>query len=324
MTNAGAIIRGLGRNRISVAISLLILCVAAFTLYHVLRHIELEKVVAALRAQSDRKIVVAAGFVVAGYIALTFYDLLALRTIGRRDIPFQVAAFASFTSYTIGHTLGAATLTGGLVRLRIYSCWGLNVIDIAKIAFLTGMTFALGVAVVLGGAMAYAPDAAGVVDRLPAGINRMIGLAALLGVAGYLIWIMRGPRAVGRLGWRIILPDMRCTLLQIAVGASDLSLVTLAMYTLLPDGPSIGIPTVLVVFLIATLLGALSHAPGSLGVMEAAMLIGLPQFHREDLLATLLTFRVLYFLAPLLFAALAFSLRELRLVTRPPTPLRGS
>jgi glycosyltransferase 2 family protein len=318
------IIRRLSRSRISVAISLLVLIIATFILYRVLRDIDLSRVVAALQAQSERKILIAVTFVIAGYVALTFYDLFALRAIGQHNVPFQVAAFASFTSYTIGHSLGAATLTGGAVRLRIYSAWGLSVVDVAKIAFVTGMTFWLGTALMLGGAMSYAPEAAGAVDRLPSWFNRFIGLSALSSIACYLIWIMPRPRAVGRSYWRIVLPDLRFTLLQIAIGGADLSLVTLAMYTLLPPSPIIGFPTVLVIFLTATLLGAVSHAPGNLGVMEAAMLVGLPQFQKEELFATLLTFRVLYFVIPLLFAALVLGLRELRLLARPHSSLPRS
>jgi uncharacterized membrane protein YbhN (UPF0104 family) len=59
--------------------------------------------------------------------------------------------------------------------------------------------------------------------------------------------------------------------------------------------------------------------PGNLGIIEAAMLIGLPQFEKEELLASLLTFRVLYFAIPLLFAMLALALRELGLIARPTT-----
>ncbi len=65
-------------------------------------------------------------------------------------MPWRVVAFTSFTSYTIGHSLGAATLTCGLVRFRVYSFWNLTVVDIAKIAFMTGLTYWLGNAVVLG------------------------------------------------------------------------------------------------------------------------------------------------------------------------------
>jgi hypothetical protein len=37
------------------------------------------------------------------YGSLTLYDLLALRTIGRNDVPYRIAVLASFTSYPIAH-----------------------------------------------------------------------------------------------------------------------------------------------------------------------------------------------------------------------------
>jgi len=65
------------------------------------------------------------------------------------------------------------------------------------------------------------------------------------------------------------------------------------------------------VFILATLLGFASHAPGSLGVFDAAMLVALPQFGREQLLATLLVFRVLYFVIPFGIAISIMGMREL-------------
>jgi glycosyltransferase 2 family protein len=317
VTSIDTIIRGLRRNRLSVAISLLILVIACFALYHALHDIDVDRVVAALGAQSRRNIAAAGIFVVAGYITLTFYDYFALRTIGHHGVPFGVAAVASFTSYTIGHTLGAATLTGGFVRLRIYSVWGLSVLDVAKMAFVTGMTFWLGNAFVLGSALSYAPEAAGVFDDLPSWINRGIGLVGLGGIAAYLIWLSPRPRTIGYSTWKIVLPNVRFTLIQIAIGSTDLCLVTLAMYVLLPPAPPVAFVTVMVIFLSATLLGTISHVPGNLGIIEAAMLLALPQFNKEELLAALLTFRVLYFVIPLLFAMLTLGLRELGLIARP-------
>jgi uncharacterized membrane protein YbhN (UPF0104 family) len=307
----------LGRSTISAAISLLVLATAAFVLYELLRDADFDKVAAALKAQPIQKIATAGAFVVAGYITLTFYDLFALHTIGRHKVPYAVAALASFTSSTIGHGLGAAVLTGGLIRFRIYSGWGLTVVDIAKIAFVTGMTFWLGNAFLLGGATAYAPEAASAVDHLPSWINRAIGLAGLAAIACYLLWLTPRRRAVGHAGWRIVLPSLRFTLVQIGIGALDLSLVTMAMYILLPPTPAVGFVTLLVIFLTATLLGTVSHAPGGLGVIELTMLVGLAQFQREELLAALLMFRALYFVLPLLLATISLGLRELRLLARP-------
>ena len=306
-----------GGRWLSAAFSLLIVVVAGIILWRLLRDIELSKVAAAFVAQPIRSIAAASAFAVAGYFTLTFYDVFALHVIGRRTVPYRVAALASFTSYTVGHSLGAATVTGALVRLRVYSAWGLGVLDVAKIAFVTGMTFWLGNAFVLGGAVSYAPEAAGVVDHLPASINRTAGLAALVAIACYLTWLARRPRTVGYANWRLALPSMRLTLFQIAIGAADLTLITLAMYSVLPPSPAIGFVPVLVIFVAATLLGTVSHVPASLGVIEAALLLGLPQFGKEELLAALLTFRVIYFVVPFLLATLALALRELGLVAQP-------
>jgi glycosyltransferase 2 family protein len=315
-TIAQTITSRLSRSTISAAISLCILAVAAFTLYQLLGHADFGKVAAAIEGQSIEKLAGAGAFVVASYVTLTFYDLFALHAIGRHKVPYSVAALASFTSSTIGHNLGAAVLTGGLIRLRIYSAWGLTVVDIAKIALVTGMTFWLGNALLLGGATAYVPEAASAVDHLPSWINRTLGLAGLFAVGCYLLWLVPRPRVVGRSTWRLVLPNLRFTLMQIGIGALDLTLVTLAMYVLLPPVPSIGFATVLVVFLTATLLGTISHAPGGLGVIEATTLVGLAQFQREELLAALLTFRGLYFVLPLFLASVSLGLRELRMLAQ--------
>jgi glycosyltransferase 2 family protein len=238
--------------------------------------------------------------------------VFALRAIGRGHLPYRVAAFASFTSYTIGHNIGAAVLTSGIIRYRIYSAWGLSVGEIARIAFITGLTYWLGNAFVLGCAVALAPGAATAVNHLPAPINRLIGLGALTAINCYMLWLLPRPRSIGRSPWRVALPNPASTVVQIAIGSLDLIFVTLAMYVLLPGQPAIDFFDLLVVFVTAMLIGVVSYVPGSLGVIEAAMFLSLPQFPREDLLASLLTFRLLYFVVPLLSAALLFGWRELR------------
>ena len=127
---------------------------------------------------------------------------------------------------------------------------------------------------------------------------------------------MPRPRVVGRANWQIVLPNLRRSVLQIGIGTLDRCLASLSIYMLLPTSPAVGFLTVLVVFVVATLIGTISHAPGSLGVVEAAMLVELPHYAREDLLASLLTFRVLDFFLPLILATVMFGLRELRLLAQ--------
>ena len=75
----------IGWNRIGIAISVTVIAVAALVLYHSLRDISIKEVMLAIKARSMRDVILAALFVALSYCTLTFYDLFALRTMGRRD-----------------------------------------------------------------------------------------------------------------------------------------------------------------------------------------------------------------------------------------------
>ena len=135
-------------------------------------------------------------------------------------------------------------------------------------------------------------------------------------LGSYLGWVWSAPREIGRGEWKVNLPNGPSTLLQIGIGILDLGCCTLAMYMLLPDEPNIGFVTLAVVFVSATLLGFASHAPGGLGVFDATMLVALWQYDKEDLLAGLLLFRMLYYLAPFVVALIILGTREVVIYLR--------
>src|SRR6267378_2611066 len=231
-------------HKLGVVVSITVIGIACYVLYHMLRGIDVAEVVEAIKQTEPSQIALAAVFVAAGYFTLTFYDLFAVRAIGRTDIPYRINALAAFTSYSIGHNVGASVFTGGAVRYRIYSAWGLNAIDVAKICFLAGRTFGLGNATVLGLGIAYAPDAAAAILRLPNWCNRSLALATLALLVIYVAWVWRTPRVVGRQNWEVALPNGPLTLLQIGMGIIDLACCAAAMYMLVPDEPYIGFITV--------------------------------------------------------------------------------
>jgi glycosyltransferase 2 family protein len=227
-------------HKLGVAISLAVIATACYVLFHILRHIDVDQVLDAIKDTEAHQIALAALFVAAGYFTLTFYDLFAVRAIGRNDLPYRVNALAAFTSYSIGHNVGASVFTGGAVRYRIYSAWGLNAIDVAKICFLAGLTFWLGNAAVLGLGIAYHPEAASAIDQLPPWLNRIVAIVIIVGLAAYVGWVSMKPRGVGRGPWTVVLPSGPLTILQIAIGILDLSFCALAMYVLVPDEPNLG------------------------------------------------------------------------------------
>ena len=211
--------------------------------------------------------------------------------------------------------------TGGAVRYRVYSAWGLDAIQVAKLCFIAGLTFWLGNATVLGLGIAYAPEAASAIDQLPPWVNRGFAILTLAVLTAYVAWVWARPRIIGREGWQVTLPGGPLTLLQIGIGIVDLGFCALAMYVLMPDEPHIGFVTLAVIFVSATLLGFASHAPGGIGVFDAAMLVALWQYDKEELIAGLLLFRLLYYVIPFALSLLILGVREVVLAVgnRPPS-----
>src|SRR5882672_6165972 len=256
----------IGWKRLGIGESLLISAFAITTLVRTLKGVDTGVILIALTEIPPAHIALAALCVVGAFFTLTFYDFFALRTIGKKNVPYRIAALSSFTSYSIGHNIGATVFTGGAIRFRIYSDYGLTAIDVAKICFLSGLTFWLGNTFVLGIGMAWHPWAASAMDQLPPAINRLIALGALGAIVAYFVWLTLGEnrRELGQNGWKVVLPSARLTLLQILIG-----------------------------------------------VVDAAMLVALPEFGREQLLATLVVFRILYFLIPFAIAISLMGMREL-------------
>ncbi|GIK97726.1 MAG: UPF0104 family protein [Xanthobacteraceae bacterium] len=299
-----------GWNRVGLVLSLVIIAIAAVVLYRILHNIDIARVWLALQRVPSGHIVLAGLFVAAGYFTLTFYDYFALHTIGRHHVPYRIAALAGFTSYSVGHNVGATVFTGGAVRYRIYSAWELTAVDVAKICFVAGLTFWLGNVTVLGLGMAWQPEAASAINLLPPSINRGLALVALTVLVGYVAWVWAKPRVIGHSNWQVTLPGGPLTLLQIVIGIIDLAFCALAMYMLVPDVPHIGFVKLAVIFVSATLLGFASHSPGGLGVFDAAMLVALIEFEKEELVAGLLIFRLLYYVIPFALALGILATRE--------------
>lgn len=78
---SGARLRSFG-----VVVSVAIAAAAVFALTHVLKNVDYDEVFAVVRRTNTGFIALALVLVAISYGSLTLYDLLALRTIGRKDV----------------------------------------------------------------------------------------------------------------------------------------------------------------------------------------------------------------------------------------------
>ena len=287
-------------HRLGVGFSVLIISVSTFIFGRTLVRIDPHSFKEAFAATGGDQIAMAFGLAAVSYIALTGYDGLALRHIGAK-VPYRLTALASFTSYAISFTLGFPLVTGGAVRFWLYGPAGLSAGKVASLTVVAGITFWLGMGLMLSVGFLADTDAIAEITHLAIWANRAIGLALLAVLIGYLVWVTRMRRGGKPLFLNFKMPGLWLTLGQTALGVIDVGAAAGTLYVLLPKGHEIGYVAFCALYSFAAMLGIASHAPGGLGVFEATMLNGVGG-SSDQLLASLLLFRAIYYLIPFLLA----------------------
>jgi phosphatidylglycerol lysyltransferase len=286
-------------RRLLVIAAVLAVAAAGFGALHgVLAEVRLKDVRGALHAIPPWRMALALALTGASYVALTFYDSLALRTIGVR-LPWRTAALASFTSYTVSHNLGLSLLTGGSARYRVYSAAGLELPQIARIALLASATFWGGVFAVTGVALAIGarPLALGPVLLAP-WLQQAAGLTILVAIAAIFLARWRGVERIGFGRFTLPVPPARIMALQILVAGFDLLAASAALFVLIPEASPAMFGIFFIAYALAIILALVTHVPGGIGVFEAAILAMVPGA-RSDVFAALLLYRLIYYLLPL-------------------------
>ncbi len=243
---------------------------------------------------------------VAAYLALAWYDRIALLHLGIRWIPFPFIALCSFTTYALSHNIGASVFSGAMVRYRAYSTKGLSAAQIAVLVALTSLTFFLGTLLVGGTVLMIEPGLlARLSDLLPVFLTnkataRIIGFAFLAAVAAYAAGAILQLKPVVIGGFRVEYPRPEIALRQFAAATLELLGAAGIIYFALPETGNPGFFAVLAVFLASFSAALVSNAPGGLGVFELLFINAMPGIPKGEVLAALLLFRLLYLIVPLI------------------------
>ncbi|SEN46509.1 phosphatidylglycerol lysyltransferase [Loktanella fryxellensis] len=254
------------------------------------------------------RIVLSVSAMVISYVALALYDPIILRSLNAPAMPASVPILTGISSMAISNLLGFSWLTGGAVRYRIYAAFGVDIGIVAGLIATSWLAFFLGLMALLGGLFLLHPAGLSGMVRLPAGFETLVGATILATVAALLIWTARGPRRLVLGPVAVTLPAARQMLVLMGIALIDLTATALTLYVLLPEDLAQNFVLFFVVFIGALGLGVLSHAPGGIGVFEAAMIAGLGGTGRSDLLVALLFYRVIYTVLPFAVAVVGLAI----------------
>lgn len=287
------------------AVAILIFCIGLWALHRLAAEISWHAVKADIHALPVSVLLASAGFTALSYLSFALYDVVALRIAAPGRVPVAVAMYTGVSGYAIANLLGFSWITGAAVRARIYSGYKLDMAVIGSVIASIWIFFWGGIFLLLGVMLLFhAQSMAGALPLSPV-VENALGIAIIAGIGGVLIWLSLGFRVIEFRSFRFQLPGPKTAVTQIGLALLDVTGSALALYVLLPTDVASNFPVFFVVYVAAIVFGIISHAPGGIGIFEATVIAGLGTAGRSDVLASLVIYRVIYYVMPFCIAALA-------------------
>ena len=274
---------------------------AAYMLYNQLSKYSWTDIKSALLSIPQKNLMYACAASFFGYVALSSYDFLALKYVGRKLAPWKWI-FAGFIGFSISNNAGHAIVSGGSIRYRLYTRWRFHASEIVKMVTFSGFTYLFGCFFLIILGYFLTPNHAfgeGSVSKMTTLITTIV---SAVGLALY-FWatlFYKKPLIIKEIEFDI--PSFKMALAQTFLGGADILLASLVLYFSLIPFIEIPFDVFIGVFIIAQVLGVFSQVPGGLGVFEGLFLFIIPggEDNMAKLFGALIAYRIIYYLLPLL------------------------
>lgn len=253
------------------------------------------------------------GAVALAVLSLTLYstfDLLGRHYTGH-TLRVPTVMRVTFISYAFNLNLGS--LVGGVaLRYRLYSRLGLDFDDIARVMSLSMLSNWIGYLLLAGVIFGFHAPALPPSWKIGSASLPIVGFVLLAMALLYLLLCaVSRQRSFTLRGHELHLPSLQLATLQLCMGASNWTLMGSVVYVLLQQ--KIELSTVVGVLLVGAVAGVIARVPAGLGVLEAVFIALLSyQLPKYELLAAILAYRAIYYLAPLALATVMYLMEEIK------------
>ena len=284
---------------------------AAYMLYLQLSKYHLDDIKDALLSIPRKNLTYACVASFFGYVALSSYDYLALKYIGKKLAAWKWI-FVGFIGFSVSNNAGHAVVSGGAIRYRLYTRWRFHGEDIVKMVTFSGFTYLVACFFLVIVGYLLTPDHAfgdGSVSKMTTTITMVCSVIGL-GIYFWASLFYKKPFVIKGIAFEM--PSFKMALAQVFIGGADILLASLVLYFSLIPFVDIPFDVFIGVFLIAQVLGVFSQVPGGLGVFEGLFMFIIPGEHNQAMLfGALIAYRIIYYLLPLVFSAIMLIVYEL-------------
>lgn len=292
-------------------IAALFFAVVAALIFRQARTVDWPAVLQALRALPPGALMVAGALALCSHLAYGTFDWVGRHCTGHR-LPLSTTLRMAMTSYAF--TLNLGSLIGGVgVRYRLYARRGVDAGTIGQIVGTSVLTNWVGY-LVLAAVLPWLWQPPALAGWSASAWQWQAGGAALgcVALAYVVLCAVRGGRALAVRGHAFPLPRWPVALWQVVISTGNWMLMGAALWTVLQG--QVPYPAALATVLLGAVAGLVLRIPAGLGVLEAVgvALLTTQALGQDTVLAALLAYRALYYFGPLVLAAVAFGLAELR------------
>jgi phosphatidylglycerol lysyltransferase len=290
---------------------------ALWALRRELHDVHADALMAQVRAYGWSHLALAVISTTGSFLLLGVVELLAVRhadNAAKTHVSVGAAFGTGFVANAMSQSVGIALLTGAAVRARAYARYEMDAVAIAQVTAFVTLTATIGL---LGaGAAALLATSAPVVIGTTTIAVRPWGVLLGCIVLAYLAWSILGKRdSIGRGRWQLARPSPAMATTQILLSVIDWLLAGMVLYAFMPTSAGLSVATVLSAYLIAQTVAVTSHIPAGAGIFEVAVLAlitrAAPAVDRSAVVAALVMFRVVFYVAPLLIATVVAAVVEL-------------
>jgi peptidoglycan-N-acetylglucosamine deacetylase len=272
---------------------------------------------AAFSSLSTVRFIIAFMLVILNYWIITGYDALGLWFAGSK-LRYKRIGPIAFIGDTINANTPFSAIVGSIIKLRLYMKSGESPLIIAKA--IASYTFAYWA----GFSAIYSISGiiSCIVDRnnyFHVSGSQHIILTLITGTLfiAYLVFCLRLFPPSLKVKLSGIFPSGFAGLKLLSIGIADWLLSTLIFFVLTPSaGDLLKLPQFIHAYLIAHSLGIASQLPGGIGVFESTCLIMNDSISHATLIASLLSFRLLFFVLPLVISLPLLGIGEFLMFNR--------
>lgn len=292
-------------------LGLAVLAIIAVLLWDRLQTIEFSAIVQQIRSLPAPAVAGALACSIGAYVLVGLYEGIALERVSgqrRRWYALRTTVIAN----PVGRTVGAALFSGGALRYRFYSAIGLNARQVGALIVLMAMPYVLGVGWLIDVSFLLNTEQASAALRLSTTTILVLATLGLAKDVGWLLVAKWRSKPIAAFGQQIRIPSLQHTFLQIAFGIAQILCNTGILYLLMPPELAMSWPAFIAIYCIAFVAGQISNVPAGLGVLEAALLLMLPHVPPAKLLGSVLVYRALFEVVPLLVGLALWAAFELQ------------